>query len=150
MQSSKSVLLIAGSASFAISLLHIFTIIGGAEWYRFLGAGEEMARLDDAGSSYPALITSGIVMVFFLWGLYAYSAAGIIRKMPLIKIALIFISTVYIVRGLLAIFIVSLSSHPYAAELNQRPTFMVISSLISLGIGLLYAFGTYRYLTVKR
>jgi hypothetical protein len=35
--------------SAAAALLHIAVIVGGAEWYRFFGAGEGMARLAERG-----------------------------------------------------------------------------------------------------
>ena len=37
-------LLIGGGLSVVAALLHIACIFGGPDWYRFLGAGEGMAR----------------------------------------------------------------------------------------------------------
>jgi len=37
-------LVVGGWLSVAASLLHIGCIIGGPDWYRFFGAGEEMAQ----------------------------------------------------------------------------------------------------------
>lgn len=44
-------LVIAGSMSFISSLLHIAIILGGPDWYRFFGAGEQMAKMTESGSS---------------------------------------------------------------------------------------------------
>ncbi|HTF95672.1 MAG TPA: hypothetical protein VL995_06045 [Cellvibrio sp.] len=62
------------------SLLHVGIIAGGAEWYRFFGAGEAMAIMSKQGSWYPALVTFMIAMILFVWSLYAFSAAGLIKN----------------------------------------------------------------------
>ncbi|MBC7983974.1 MAG: hypothetical protein H7Y02_08975 [Candidatus Obscuribacterales bacterium] len=50
--------LIVGAALSAVAaMLHVGIIFVGAPWYRFFGAGEDMARKAEAGSWYPALIT---------------------------------------------------------------------------------------------
>ena len=59
-------LLIGGYLAFVISLLHLLIIIGGAEWYRFFGAGEGMATQAEQGSMMPALVTLGIALVFLV------------------------------------------------------------------------------------
>lgn len=135
-------LVIAGGLSAIASVLHIGIIIGGASWYRFFGAGEEMASMAERGMLTPHVITAGIALVLMLWALYAFSGAGLIPKLPLMKWALALISAIYLLRGLvllpLWIFIPS-----------QLTTFMLVSSVICLGYGLFYAIGTkqvWRYL----
>lgn len=134
-------LVIGGILSAIASLLHIAIIIGGADWYRFFGAGEGMARLAQNGSMYPTIITSIIAAILALWSLYAFSGAGVISRLPLLKIALWIISMIYMMRGLLGIPIVICLDHPYLNELENKMVFMVFSSVISLGIGLLYLIG---------
>ena len=46
----------AALMSLAASLAHIGAILGGGDWYRFFGAGEQMARLAEAGSPRPAIV----------------------------------------------------------------------------------------------
>ncbi len=59
----------------AVAVLHIGCIYYGAPWYRFFGAGEQMAILAEQGSIQPTIITTGIVLVvtllmsLLLWGL---------------------------------------------------------------------------------
>ena len=60
-------LIIAGSLSAIAAILHLGCIYFGAPWYRFFGAGEQMAILAEQGSVQPTLITSGIFL-FFLFG----------------------------------------------------------------------------------
>ena len=131
-----------GICSLLVAVLHIFIIIGGAEWYRFFGAGEAFAQMDEAGSLFPALATSGITLVFALWGAYGFSGAGTIRRLPLLRIALVLIAGIYLLRGIGGIPLVLFGSDAYLQELSESPTFLLASSLVSLAFGVLYAIGT--------
>lgn len=100
MSNKQNLALISGGVlSVIASLLHIGIIIGGAEWYRFFGAGEELAVMAEQGSLYPVVITFFIASVLFLWGIYAFSGAGLVRKLPFLNVALILISMIYLLRG---------------------------------------------------
>ena len=59
-----------------------------------------MARMDERGSWAPALITLGLTTVFARWSAYACSGAGVVRRLPLLRTALILIGSVYTLRGL--------------------------------------------------
>ena len=93
-------LLVGGVVSLAASLLHVAIIFGGAEWYRFFCAPDRMVTLAEQGSILPTFSTSGISFALFLWALYAFSGAGLIRKLPLLKAALVIIACIYLARGL--------------------------------------------------
>ena len=60
-------LLAVGILSAAASGLHIAIIFAGAPWYRFFGAGERMAKLAEAGSWRPAVVTAGIAFILLVW-----------------------------------------------------------------------------------
>jgi putative oxidoreductase len=126
------------------SLLHLGIIFGGPDWYRFFGAGERMARLSARGSAYPTAVTAGIALTLGLWALYGLSGAGVIRRLSLLRPALVLISGVYFVRGVLGIPVVLFADGPYADELKGRMIFMVVSSLVCIFLGLCYAFGAAR------
>ena len=128
----------------AASLLHLAIIFGGPDWYRFFGAGERMARLSARGSAYPTVVTAGIAFVLGLWALYGLSGAGVIRRLPLLRLALVLIACVYFARGILGIPLVLFVDGPYTDELKGRMTFMVVSSLICIFLGFCYAFGAAR------
>lgn len=137
MDKSQKVLIAGGALSIMIAILHIVIIIGGASWYRFFGAGEEMAVMAEQGSWIPGLVTSGITIVFFVWGLYAFSGAGAIKmRLPFKKLALVLISAIYLIRGLGTI--PALAPIPDFSAING---FMFWSSFISLCIGSFYALG---------
>ncbi len=128
-------LFLGGILSLIAALLHIAIIIGGPDWYRTFGAGEEMAIMAEEGSWYPALVTSGIAFVLFLWALYGFSGAGLMPRLPLLKTGLVIISAIYLLRGLAVIPI-------YFLMPEIIDSFLVWSSLICLVYGISYAVGT--------
>ncbi len=128
------------------ALAHIGCIIFGADWYRFFGAGEQMAQMAEAGDWYPAVVTSVIVIFLAIWSLYALSAAGVIRRLPLLRLALCLIASLFLIRGIS--FVMLMPVFP-----ENSLTFWLVSSGICLMIGILYAVGTYQQwaeLRVKR
>ena len=130
---------VAGLLSFAAAALHIAVILGGSSWYRFFGAGERMAQMAEKGSLQPALITFSISIVLAIWGAYAWSGAGILPKLPLLKIVLIAITSIYLLRGVAGVVAPLVSSHP---QITQNSTnFWVWSSIICLIFGLVHLKG---------
>lgn len=127
-------LVVAGALSALAALAHIGCIYFGASWYRFFGAGEQMAIMAEQGSLRPTIITSVIVIILSIWSLYAFSAAGLIGKLPLIRTALIIITAIYLLRGVVGFFFIS-------NPLGRSPEFWFWSSAICLSLGLLHLIG---------
>ena len=129
-------LIIGGWLSVAASMLHIGCIIGGPEWYRFFGAGEAMATMAEQGSMTPTLLTLGIAAVLAIWAAYAFSGAGLLPRLPLLRTGLVVISAIYLLRGLAVI---------PALVINGADVmpFILWSSLIVLVYGIAYAVGTW-------
>lgn len=124
-----------GAALSAIAgLLHLCIVVGGAPWYRFFGAGERMARAAQAGKRYPALVTLAIALVLFICAAYALSGAGLIAPLPLLKFALIAISTVYMLRGLIILPLMVVAA-------DKMTPFALWSSLICLAYGIVHVVG---------
>jgi len=140
-QIGDRLLLSGGALTGAASLLHLGIILGGPDWYRFFGAGEQMARLAARGSIYPSVITAGIAAILGVWTLYALSGAGLIRRLPFLPLALPLIAAVYLTRGILGVPAVLFVDDSYANQLSARMTFMVVSSAICVFLGLCYAAG---------
>ena len=92
---------LAGALSAFVALLHLVIIFLGAPAYRYFGAGERMARLAEQGSFTPAAITLGLTLVFAVFSGYAFSGAGDLRRVPLLRTGLIGIGAIYTLRGLL-------------------------------------------------
>lgn len=131
-------LAIGGGLSLVAAALHLACIVGGPDWYRFFGAGEGMARMAEQGDWRAALITLGVAAALAVAGAYALSGAGLIARLPLLRTALVVISAVYLLRGLV-LFMPSALQRP-----DLTMTFLVWSSTIVLAIGLVHAIGTWR------
>ena len=129
-------LVMGGLLSVAASLLHIGCIIGGPSWYRFFGAGEGVAQAAERGEALPAILTTGIATILAIWAAYAFSGAGLLPRLPLLRTGLVVISAIYLLRGLVLI---------PALVINGSSVipFVLWSSLIVLVYGLAYAVGTW-------
>ena len=129
-------LVLAGSLSLVAALAHLGVIVGGPDWYRFFGAGEEMAVAAERGSWRPTVITMGIAALLAVWALYAFSGAGRIARLPLLRTGLVVIAAIYLARGL--ILVPLLAWRPEVVD-----GFTLWSSLIVLAHGLAHAIGTW-------
>jgi hypothetical protein len=130
-QESTNKFLITGSIASALAAIaHLGCVFFGGDWYRFFGAGEQMASMAEAGHWYPTVMT-------LIWSLYALSGAKVIGRLPLLRLGLLVISLIYLVRGMTFVFLM-----PMFPE--NSLTFWFVSSGICLTIGLLYAVGTYQ------
>lgn len=129
--------LIAGGAlSTLAAALHVMVIAGGPDWYRFFGAGEVMARAAERGSMMPVIVTLGIATLLAVWAVYSFSGAGLFRRLPLLRTALVAISAIYLARGLLIIPVMLYVPYPAGA-------FDYWSSAIVLIYGAIHAVGTW-------
>ncbi|MOA47627.1 hypothetical protein D3C78_1702800 [compost metagenome] len=96
-----------------------------------------MAGLAEQGHWYPVLVAWLIALMLAVWSLYALSGAGVIRRLPWLRSGLSGIAAIYLLRGVASPVIMP-------AFPENSMTFWVVSSFISLSIGGVYAFGTYR------
>ena len=127
-------LVFAGILNAATAALHIGCIIFGGSWYRFFGAGEQMAVLSERGSVKPTVITSVIVLIFSIWALYAFSAAGLVGKLPFTRTALIVITFIYFSRGLVGLFFIN-------NPIGRSPKFWLWRSVVCLFFGAIHFIG---------
>lgn len=124
-----------GTLSAIASLLHLGCIIGGPAWYRALGAQERMARMAEQGKLEPALITFGIALILAVWSAYAFSGAGLIPRLPLLRTAPVGICAVYLARA--AALPLMIRYWPG----NLSATFLAVSSAIVLVFGVVHLIG---------
>jgi hypothetical protein len=141
MHASNRLLITGGAITGVAALLHLAMIIGGPDWYRFFGAGEEMAKLAASGSAYPAANAAGIAVVLGIWTFYALSGAGVVRRLPFLRSVLVLVAVVFLMRGIVGVPMVLLMDDPYAMELRARMTFVVVTSVVIFSLGLCYAIG---------
>jgi len=123
-----------GLLSGAAAVLHLAVIAGGPAWYRFFGAGEGMAKLAERGSLFPAEVTLAIAVLLAIWALYAFSGAGVLPRLPLVRTALVLITSAYLLRGL-ALF-PTLWLRPQIVD-----AFTFWSSWVVLGFGVTHGIG---------
>lgn len=128
---------IGGWLSLVAAALHLAIIVGGPDWYRFFGAGEGMAQAAERGEWTPVLATLGIATVLAIWAAYAFSGAGAIVRLPLLRTGLCLITAIYLGRA--AAFVPLQMVRPDLSD-----AFALWSSLIVLVFGLTYAIGTWR------
>ena len=131
-------LLAGGMLSASAALLHLATIVGGPNWYRYFGAGERMARMAEQGRWTPALMAAAIAAMLGLAAAYAFSGAGLIQRLPLLRPALVAISLVYMARGLVLLWPSALARPDLSAN------FLFWSSLIVLIFGVIHLIGTWQ------
>lgn len=130
-----SVFLVIGACSSAIAAIaHLICIFVGAPAYRFLGAGENIARGAELGKFKPTLITITISTMLMICSIYALSGAKVIDYLPLTKLVLIAITCVYITRAISFPLL-----KPFFPE--NTLTFWLISSGICLSMGLVHLLG---------
>lgn len=127
-------LVAAGWLDFAAAALHVACILGGAAWYRFVGAGEEIAVAVERGALWPHVMTLGIAAMLAVWGAYAWSGAGRIRRLVLLRPALVAITAIYLARA-----VIFVPLHLRNPQLTQPV--MIWSSLIVLIFGLVHLIG---------
>ncbi len=130
-------LFLAGILSALAALLHVAVIVGGPAWYRFFGAGDEMVAMAESGSPIPSIVTFCITLVLASWAFYAFSGAGLVRRLPLLRAVLVGISVIYLVRGLGIIPF-------YLINPEVVDSFLVWSSMIVTGYGLVHLAGIIR------
>lgn len=132
-------LIAGGVLSLLAAALHLAVIAMGPEGYRFFGAGEQIARMAEAGHWYPPLVTTVIATILTVWAAYAFSGAGVLPRLPLLRTGLILISLIYLARGLVLLPAMILNPQGPAGIMP----FIWWSSLIVLVYGLAYAIGTW-------
>lgn len=130
-------LITGGIFSLLAALLHLACILFGASWFRFFGAPEASIVSYENGEMGLVWMTIAIAGILALWAAYAFSGAGLLRRLPLLKTGLVTIAGIYLLRG--AFLIPALINAPY-----PRHQFDIWSSAIVLLFGIAYALGTWR------
>ncbi|WP_210545321.1 hypothetical protein [Rhodoferax sp. PAMC 29310] len=134
--SGTQALIVGGALSTAAAVAHLACILLGPATYRFMGAGEKMARAVEAKRLRPTLVTLAIAGILFTWAGYAFSGAGVIGHLPFTKVVLPAICVVYLGRALAFPLL-----KPQFPENSQ--TFWLVSSGICLVIGLVHGYGVF-------
>ena len=136
----KPGLMFSACAALAGALLHLAMIFGGPAWFRFFGAPGGIVRMAAAGHWYPSFLCLAIAAVLALCAAYAFSAAGLIRRLPFLRPALALIGGVLFLRGLAFIPLVLLAPRAMAGITSSTgiDSFLVVTSVLCLAMGAAY------------
>lgn len=140
MTDGRAWLITGGMLSAVASALHLGCIVGGPSWYRFFGAGAKIVRMAERGwGAVP--VTLLIAGVLATWAAFAFSGARLLPHLPLLRPALVAITSVYLLRGLILL--------PMLAFRPAMVTpFWLWSSAVVLAYGIVHAVGLARSWTL--
>ncbi len=136
MKPSERLLTISAALSFALALFQA-VITSVPSWALYFGAGTEIV-------SRPwllCLVGYPVAVLFAVFGFYALSGAGRIRRLPYLPPALVAIVIVFLLRGLILFpeILMNAGIIPVVGQIAARH---MISSGVSLLIGMVYLAGT--------
>ncbi len=110
------------------------------ELYKYIdpGQGSAVEQLAQQGSNLITIASIVLALIFAIWGIYAFSGAGLITRLPVLRVSLIAIAVIYILRSLFL-----------PTEINMvvnqgYPFRFVVFSAVSLVAGLLYLIGFWK------
>jgi hypothetical protein len=139
----KSYLLLVGIAASAGAALHIAIMFGGPDWYAFFGAPRGLVEMARAGNIRAPISCLVIAAFLTLLAAYAFSGAGVIRRLPFLRLGLASIAAVLVLRGVL--FVPLIVWRPCAlsgiCDCRTVDTFIIITSVLCFVLGVGYALG---------
>lgn len=143
--SSNPYLLAAAFATAAAALMHLMIPLGGPAWYAFFGAPRHLVRRAEAHALYPAVSCLVIATGLSVCSAYAFSGAGLLLPLPLLRPILAAIALVFLLRGVGFPLLEWLWPGSLARVSGSQgmDTFLLLSSLICFLIGAVYAWGLF-------
>lgn len=135
----------AGLATGGAALIHLMIPFGGPAWYAFFGAPRHLVRRAQAHALYPTVSCVVIAMGLSVCSAYAFSGAGLLPPLPLLRPILAAIALVFLLRGVGFLFLEWLwpGSLVRVSGSQGMDTFLLVSSLICFLIGAAYAWGLF-------
>ena len=136
-------LISGGIFSLAFAVFQVSAIFWPPEFVSYLGGPAKMQATNPLG--YAALCVIIGIMVAIA-GFYAISGAGKIRHLPLLRTMLIFVTAIYLLRGLTFISdIIIIQKNP-----DKDLTHFLIFSLIAFCVGLVHLTGLIKFFRFNR
>jgi hypothetical protein len=127
------------SAGFISLILALFQVVisFSPAWSLYFGAPPELTE------NPPLLIISGLIVsiIFIIFGLYGLSGSGDVKPLPFLRSGLIIVGSIYLLRGMLIVLQVLIILDLVHIDEEITPQ-LVLSSLVSLLIGIIYVTGT--------
>ncbi len=136
---TQDILLVTGGSISAVSAIwHLLMILGGPSWYAFARAPEYVVESAKEGTFVAPVGAIAIALLMFICTAYSLSGAGLIRKIPLLKSALVIISLLCLARGLYI--------SPIFFRLQIMGTWHIVASSVWFFVGLCYLAGAIKQL----
>jgi hypothetical protein len=136
-------LLSCGVIALLAGILHLAIIAGGPAWYAFFGAPTRIVRMAGEGALYPVIFCLVAAALLFLCACYAFSGAGVFRRLPFLRTGLFLVGSGFILRGTLLIPLMALRPDVAGRVCNSNgiDTFVILTSAIALATGIGYVLG---------
>ncbi len=126
--------ILAGVISLVGVVIHIGAIFGGVAWYVYFGAPHGIVESARQGTWLAPLGASVIAGLMALCAAYAFSAIGVIPRLPLLRTGLAVIATICLLRAI--VLWPLMISHP-----ELRNTFEIVASIVWGLAGVGFAMG---------
>jgi len=140
---SRRCLFWSGTVAVAGAVLHVAILFGGPDWYARFGAPDALVQMARTGNARAPISCLVIAAILAGWALYAFSGAGPIRRLPVLRPVLALIAAILILRGIL--FIPMLLWRPGAlgaiCSCHGFDGFIVVTSILCLVTGVGYGAG---------
>jgi len=130
----SKLLISAGVITSTAAIWHLACIIGGPSWFIFARAPQQVIDSAQQGTLLAPLSTIVVAAAMFACTIFAFSAAGIIRKVPLVTPALMTIAVLCTLRGFIII--------PTLMSAKGIDVWQVVASAIWLYVGICFIVGT--------
>lgn len=141
--SVKSKLLISGGViASAAAIWHLLCIWGGPSWFAFARAPKQIIDSAQQGTLLAPVGTVIVAGLMFACTVFAFSAVGLIRKVPLVKPALITIALLCAVRGLIGI--------PTFVTAAGVDIWQIVASTVWLYVGVCFIVGGIEHSTALK
>lgn len=128
----KRTLRIAGWSNIAIAAAHAIGLIWAWTFFAAVGIEDEMRELAAQGAALPYVLTLLTCAVFLVFGLYALSGAGDLRRLPFLRTGLVTVAAIYLCRA---------TVYEGINAVRDGDVTQIAFAVIALSIGLCYAYG---------
>ncbi len=126
------VLRLGGWANLTIAAVHVLGLLWAWSMFRFVGIEAEMREIATQGSALPYVFTLIPAAACFVFGVYALSAAGDVRRLPRLQVVLVAVAVIYVYRA---------TFYGGFEAVREGDVAQIAFAVIALLIGLAYAYG---------
>lgn len=140
---AKKYLIWCGITAAAGAAIHVAIIFGGPDWYAFFRAPPRLVEMARNGQVRAPLTCAVITAFLALLAAYAFSATGVVRRLPGLRLGLAAGATALILRGVLLVPLIFWHPHILVrvCDCPRVDTFAITTSLLSLVMGIGFALG---------